>query len=461
MNQIFYIVALLGFVSGITGCSELDDVSTKDSTTVVATLDLSARNTLSLRYETAQPVESLSLQRVPDGQRETRWRFEDQDFILRHDGETKTDMIMRKDGAPFKTVTVMVPTTYTQFPKDYAPFMPYREAGLLIHSGRFQACPERCGDDARSFPMTLVAPKDEHILIFGEVLEESTVSWDDTNDGTMVYVGSAKPVETEHVISIVDPALPSAFRSSLDQFFPLLMRHHAERLGSLRAKPMLFAALDQNTKPDGDPKSSNFSSQGGTLPGQVFMHLAGDGWLEPSSGWSVKIKGSISWFFAHEAAHLYQQRELADPDIEHYWIHEGGANALAALSLMELKTDLSGYVQARLNDDAARCADGLKDGPLGSAGARGAFDLYYSCGMLIQLTADAEIRRYSNGKRSLYDAWVEFMDRVATGDPWDAATFLDVLTKEGAINATLLAEEMLSAGSQPEVAKILAGVAIE
>jgi len=114
---------------------------------------------------------------------------------------------------------------------------------MLIHSGRFQLCLTVCAsdDDLIAFPMSISFPKTERIILLGDVLHEAT-SWIDTNDGTMIYVGRADSIETDFVISIVDPFLPDDVRKPLDKLFPELMAYYANRLGVLEQKPMLYAS---------------------------------------------------------------------------------------------------------------------------------------------------------------------------------------------------------------------------
>ncbi|MGF1607059.1 MAG: hypothetical protein ACFB22_12035 [Rhodothalassiaceae bacterium] len=411
------------------------------------TIDASSSDRVTVAYEIAEPVRALEFRRVPDGQRAERWAMADPAFRLVHDADTLTDRIVRVDGAPFTTVRMTVPAVYANFPKDYAAFMPYRQGGLLIHSGRFQVCADACApegepDPADAFPMTVRFPDAERAIVEGRIVRGGEARWTDRNDGTMVYVGKADPVETEHVVGVIDPNLPPTFRAQLDELFPALMAYYAERLHELTEKPMLFVALDRDAVADGDPSSSSFSSQGGTLPNQVFMHLAGDGWLEDPATWPADVSGFLPWFFAHEAGHLYQHSALGEPSLADTWIHEGGADAFAAIALSDLGVEES-YVAERLPADARRCEEGLKEGPLRTAGERGDFDLFYNCGMAIQLLADREVRSRSDGCETLFDVWETFLARVADGAAWDSKTFLDVLASHSATEALAMAEWMI------------------
>ena len=406
-------------------------------------------------YTVVDPVHALAFRRVPDDQRAERWRSTDPGFRIVHDASASSDRIVRGDGAAFTEVRIEVPAAYATFPKDYAAFMPYRDEGLLIHSGRFQTCADACGaegqpDPAEAFPMTVLYSEDEHVIVEGRLITGGEAAWTDRRDGTMVYVGQARPMETSAVVGVIDPALPPAFRAQLDDLFPRLMAYYAERLGALDERPMLFVSLDRDAAADDDPPSSSFSSQGGTLPGQVFMHLAGDGWLEDPPGWDAETVSFLPWFFAHEAGHLYQRSEFSEPSPADTWIHEGGADAFAAITLRDLGVE-EAYVTTRLPADARRCEEGLRRGPLSTAGERGDFDLYYQCGLTIQMLADREVRAASGGRATLFDVWADFLRRTEDGAPWSTETFSDVLSSHGATQARAMAERMMSGEASPSV----------
>lgn len=397
-----------------------------DSTDIQITLEITSAETLRVTYMTGPPSEELFFNRTPDKQRQERWVAVNENIII--ENRNGIDVIKHINGEKFTTVSFEVPMTYTHLPKDYAPFMPYRENGMLIHSGRFQTCLSVCDSDEAQevFPMSLLVPKAERVILFGEVLNKTT-SWIDKNDGTMIYVGRGDSIETDFVISIVDPFLPDDVHKPLNDLFPDLMAYFANRLGRLEQKPMLFASLDRYSKPDGNPLSNNFSSQGGVLPGQVFMHFSGDAWFENEDIRGPETTGFLLWFFAHEAGHLYQRGADYFPTDSDAWIHEGGADAFAAIALAELKSISPAYITRRKQEAIELCLKGLEAGPLEGAAKRGDFDLLYKCGMVIQLAIDKAVRDKSKGQSDLFDIWALFLEEVKEGKPWSQKTFLELV----------------------------------
>lgn len=404
-----------------------------------------------VRYALPAPATRLVFSR-PDtqGTRARDWAPLDPAFrIAVEDG---IEVVRRQDGRAFREAAFAMRPLYVSLEKDYAPFSPFGDGGLLLYTGRFHACAERCdGPDAPAWRLTLVPPANQHAIIGGRVVD--TVDVMDGGDGTNLYVGNATPVETPDVLAVIDATMPPDIRARLTALLPRLMALYAGQLGALPSKPMLFASRDA-AHPGG-----GYGYQGGTLPGQVFMHLYGD---NPAFA-TPAFAGRLDAFFAHEAAHMYQHYpEAAQADT---WIHEGGADALAAVALRQLGEGDPATVPAQLAQARAACASSLAAGPLGEAGARGDFDAYYRCGFVLQMAVDAAVRRASNGQCDLFCVWRDFQARVRGGASWTGATFIEAARRRGGDGvadflaaatggkvdtpASLLASGMAAAGLPP------------
>jgi len=220
-------------------------------------------------------------------------------------------------------------------------------------------------------------------------------------------------------------------RDHLLESLPQSMRDFAAIYGPLSITPELYVSLDP--KP---PSGTSLSSQGGTLPGQVFIHLYGDGWRKPIRLGDVVW---LDWFFAHEAAHFFQRagtNDVIGPDSQ-AWIHEGGADAMAALVMKGRSDTERSYVARRIAEARKACAAGLTEVALNAASRAGKFDLHYQCGMLIALAIDADVRRGSGGAKSLHDVNRRFFATVRAGTPWDGRSFLNAARRTGLSAPTL------------------------
>jgi hypothetical protein len=321
--------------------------------------------------------------------------------------------------------------------KDYAPFSPFGDGGMLVYSGQFHACAGRCQGGER-YPLTLQPPPGAHAIVHGKVVEG--VDFIDEGDGTNLYVGKATPVDTPDVVAVIDEAFPADTRSRMESLLPRLMAFYGGEFGALPSRPMLYASRDENHPGGG------YGYQGGTLPGQVFMHFYG----RHAAFATPEFAARVDWFFAHEAAHLYQ-RYTALADEGDSWIHEGGADALAAVGLQALGVVDAAAVQARLQQAVASCTQGIGKHPLRRAHLEGSFESMYACGFVLQMAVDSGARRNSDGACGLTCVWRDFQQAVAAGKPWNSDTFIAVAEgRTDAGTANFLRAAVGEVAPQPE-----------
>lgn len=364
-----------------------------------------------LTYQTPEPVPRLSFIRNPDTSRVERWEPTTSDFeVVSIENQ---EYLIKKDGNNFTEVSLTLTPTYKYLSKDYAPFSPYSDGGVLIYTGRLFACIDTCSDDVNQWRFSLQVPKGEHMILGGKVLTGVT-SWLDSNDGMNVYVGSQEPIEVQNVIAVIDSGLPEKIKLSLDSDIPKLMNYFEQKLGKLEGvKPALFASY---------ANIDGHSSQGGTLPNQIFMHWDLNNLNEKVN--DNKFLNNTIWFFAHEVAHLYQRSSKGDIYGERHesWLHEGHADWLAALALLELYPETREYVTNKINRFRTHCSKGLANFSLAEAADQGRFDLYYTCGLLIHQAIDLTLQK--NGDKDIYSLWIDFRKQAEKGDKKGSEVFL-------------------------------------
>lgn len=405
-------------------CASAPITPAPDGTTPTIELRPGAPGEWSATYTLAAPAMALRFTRNPGDSRRPRWKLPEGFEIAHEDG---VDLLRRRDGAAFAAVTASVPARYVMLPKEYAPFSPFTDGGLLVHTGQFHACAGRgdCPDTAR-WDLAVIPPEGARAIAHGVV--GARADFADGGDGTNVYVGAAEPLASADFVAVIDRRLPDTVRTALDRLLPPLMREFGARLVPPPRTPMLFASLDPHASSD-----SGLHVQGGVLPGQVFMHLHSGDWSQTTE---QRVVDFLPWFFAHEAAHLFQHAGdgCAAHDPQQSWIHEGGADAFAALSVARFGGTRE-YVEKRVGQAVDLCAKGLRelgDRSLNASGEAGAFDNYYQCGLLMHLAVDAEVRRASRGRRDLFDVWADFLGRVRTGAPWNQDEFVAAARRAGA-----------------------------
>ena len=384
-----------------------------------------------VRYRLTKPVRQLLFVRSPDSSRSETWTVAEGFEIVR---AGDSEVLRRRDGAAFNLASARVPPLYRDLPKDYAPFSPFGDGGILVHSGRYFACSEPCPDGAR-WAMSLAVTDGRKILVDGRAHEKSA-QWEDGDSGRNVYVGSASPIESPDLVAVIDTALPPKIRGQLEAQLPLFMGYFSDKLGELPAKPMLFASYDVSHRP-------GFGRQGGTLPGQVFTHFYGDVW--PSQMDQPSLAHELAWFFAHEAGHLYQ-RQLYSAEATGAWIHEGGADAFAAIALKAVNPALKGPLAELLEAKVKSCTKLLAGGSMHDALAAGRFDVAYDCGVLLNLSVHKALLAERPESGGLFAVWRYYIAASEAGGQPGEELFLASIGKAGGLE---LAEKVKAAVRAP------------
>ena len=369
-------------------------------------------------YTLTTPAKTLAFVRNPDTSRTTRWFAQDNDIEIVFDNVKHQELVRSKSGRPFSTVSFLLTPTYKHLGKDYAPFSPFSYGGNAFHSGRLFACAIACTEEDNKWHLTLNVPSDEHIVLNGKVMK-SSVSWTDNNDGRVVYVGKQQPIITDDVVALIDPGLPESIKASLEEDIPNMMAFFSHSLNPLKGeKPMLFASY---------ANVDDHSTQGGTLPNQIFMHWNRQDLNEQANNSS--FVNQTLWFFAHEVAHLYQpgSTEGVSENEEQSWLHEGNADYFAAIAMNFLYEDANSYVESRMTRAFESCTGGLAQTTLARAYKNGHFNLYYSCGMIMHRAIDNVVQQKTLGEESLFTVWKRLQKAVNSGMPPGTATFLNLL----------------------------------
>lgn len=363
-------------------------------------------------FSAKQPVQQIAFQRSPDSSRIKRWKARSPEFEIRKINQ-EFEAVRRIDGQPFTAVEFDLTPTYISLPKDYAPFSPYSDGGMLVYTGRFFACAELCVETINQWQFTVRAPKGDHIIV-GGVVHFNEVSWLERDSGQNIYVGKGEPIADEHFISLIDSKLPPALKTLMAQKLPKIVAYFAEKLPALTYRPSLFASY--STTEDG-----SYGHQGGTLPGQIFMHWYGN------KAMAGLDEHHTFWFFAHEIAHLYQGPGANIESLTDAWVHEGTAELFAAIAYSEINDSAqlfqSKLFQSKLATAKADCLRSVATQPsyhqVASANPR----VHYSCGLLLLTALHQELTQRGG---DIFQLWQAYNHAIAKGKPATATTFAEV-----------------------------------
>jgi len=371
-----------------------------------------------VEYRLIKPGSKIAFLRNPNDARVKRWKPVSSDFMIEY--IDNHEFIKRRDNSVFSQVSFVLEPSYTPLPKDYAPFSPFSDGGMLVHDGRFFACVEECDLDVDyRWNMELRVPELEHILVNGKIYA-SNASWQGNNSGSYIYVGNQESIDSQHVIALIDRQLPKELKNALSNRLPKMMDYFVSKFGKVYEKPSLFASYEK-------VNHEGVSTQGGVLPNQIFMHWSG---LDLEKHVKNEIfRNDMVWFFAHEVAHLYQKENSYSTDSNHAWLHEGGADKFALEALKSLNPELDDYYQYRLDKFKKKCRNGVMDTSLNEATKNKKFKLHYNCGFLIHHSIDKLVRdRFPHGD-GIFDVWIEYKNQIKSGETAGKDTYFKIVTK--------------------------------
>lgn len=366
-----------------------------------------AEGAWTVKYSLEKPVKRLIFIRSPDRSRLSRWYPMSSGFKIGYD--SGSEHVYKTDGTSFKGVTIEVTPTYTALPKDYAPFSPYSDGSILIHTGRFFTCPENCDDIMNEWSFTLEANESDNVIVGGKIYTR-VAHWVDENDGKKVYVGKGKPIQDDNFVSLIDENLPKNLLNLMSNSLPIMVSYFKNKLGNLNYRPSLYASYSNND-------NGSYGNQGGILPGQIFMHWYGQRALDNLD------ENEMHWFFAHEVAHLYQGEAGRVTESSEAWLHEGGAELFAGIANSDIEGD-SAILDRKLVIAESNCIENLKQEHDFSIATSNNPKLHYSCGLVLLNHINKELK---NKQFDIFKAWALFNSAVKSGETASALTFLSVI----------------------------------
>ncbi|QFT55680.1 hypothetical protein [Microbulbifer sp. THAF38] len=359
----------------------------------------------SVTFMSEKPIKRLAFKSSPDNSRSKRWIPTATGYQFEFNEGRES--VLREDGGEFTEVTFHLTPTYTVLPKEYAPFSPFSDGGYLLHTGRFFACAESCQPSLNHWRLMIAAPESDNIILHGKIYQES-IQWEALDEGSKIYIGHGKPIQSDHFVSVIDELLPEKLQYQMSIQLPKLMVFFADKMGALGYRPALFASYSSTD--DG-----RIGHQGGTLPGQIFMHWYGD-----ESVIETIDVDELFWLFSHEVAHLFQ-REGADViDTADSWIHEGAADYFAGLAFKSILS--KDFLSQKINQAEKKCLASLEDNPVYLDASRKNPRVHYDCGLLIINAIDKQLKE--QGSISIYELWNLYSSKVSSGASAGADQFV-------------------------------------
>ncbi len=380
------------------------------ATTLSAPAPLTARGSLSqssadhftVELRLSRPVTEAPFSRMGDGDRLRTWRVvspPNARLVATGDVEQVVAAV------PFDRVVLEVPVHRHDPEKDYEPFIPFSQGGVLVFTGQFEVGAEGVT------PWVFHPRAGDAVVVPGHVAR-GPLEFAGLAGGLYVEFGPVVPEEGEHFIAVVDRGMPAWLAAETSALLPKLFDHYTRVLGgALPVKPTVFLAYGDEQSP------RTISIGGGTLEGllQVVVRLGAD----RRSTRDVRVEERFRGCLGHEAAHLWNSHraENRGPD----WIHEGGAEVLSWRALHQLGLMSDAVLADRLSFAASQCLLLRGEGPL----EKDPVKARYACGAVVELAASA-------GTAGPEAVWARLLARSRATGHYDAEGFFAACAESSA-----------------------------
>jgi hypothetical protein len=321
---------------------------------------------------------------------------------------------------PRQSAAFTVEVRFVRPEGDYAPYSAFSDGGIVLFTGQFELLPETDRDSIAALegqlgrwvgeqPVLGVRVQSSRPMIHNGVRRESEATEVSRGSGAFIYIGDAEIFEGRSFAGVVDEGLPAWIRDSFDDDLAAVFAAYETRWGfALSERASVLFAFEGYDHP-------GFSNKGGASGSSLMLQSSGEGLREESD----RVGRYLRWFFAHEAAHLFQTSSgVGLANSTDAWIHEGAATMMANDVLAHMASDpqaerISVYAAAY-----SACRDFLADGSLQDAANRNQFQAHYDCGAVIALMTDAALP-----DADIYEFWNALLAMVQEQDAYLAADF--------------------------------------
>ena len=397
------VVTFLFLVLFAIGCG---DDGRKASSVEVTVEHLGRRGGFRVQWRLPQPARVLIFQRDGAG-RETQWhpRTEGVAFVKRNGIEILESKIPRRDFA------VEIDEVFVETAGNYPVMIPFSDGGIVFFTDHLRVswlnCLFKCSDaeiQTRSLAAAPMAARfhagPDEFVIANDRVSRTMIMTAPSNSGMVVYFGPQEPIHGFGFSFIVDENLPLWVRKELQKTFPRLLQHYSRRLNiPLPWRPLVFVPYLAG------PRMARASFSGSVVGSKVVLGLFGDRWKNPDA----ETGTDFTRLMAHESFHLWNAslyRSIATRGGE--WLHEGSADAMSALALLELGLiDRLAFIEMH-REALNRCALSLSGGSLTDPPKPWTLRAPYDCGAVMQWLLERALREVNE------DLWKFWLSVFAT-----------------------------------------------
>lgn len=344
--------------------------------------------------------------RTGDDYRSARWqvttpavtlqRVEDVDYLIAE--------------MPVETITVRFSSLDHPVVYDNQSFLDLGGDARGIYTGQLQVravCDDQVGGPEQAPPthrFDFSSRLEEPVLVHGEPVAPGDTHTFNEQLGAYALYG-ATPIEvgagTRIIVADTLPdRMPGVIVEALEGSLQVLASSLEH---SLETPPVLMLAERTDV-------GSGIAFRTGVLDNQIAVEIGGGRLFSDDPNMMGRVDRFVSRLMVHEAVHLWNGGVVTNSEVLESWMHEGSADLLSWLSLMERGLIDQDYFEGRMTLAFNQCASDLENGPLVEALSRGRYNTYYGCGAMMNLVVghavDAE-----DMSRGLFGFWAELIRR--------------------------------------------------
>ena len=359
-------------------------------------------------YTLSDPETTLKFSRTAPGLRAQMWVM--QTPGLRIQG----DEIASTDGKPFDHFRMTV-KPYSEFiDLNYVPTDKFSDGSVALFTGYFNVN----GKPGQTI-FKFVSP-DEPVIAYGQsVTKYQTFS--PKGDGTFVYFGELKPVETADSVLILDPSLPTWVTTALSREVPAIMAYYTAHYAvKLPRRPfLLFNWINRGT-------NKTPGLKGDSLYDNISFIVSGADWHTET----INTRGQLAKLIAHELAHQWNAYIFSPINFESNggsWLAEGQAEFAANEVAHHFGWLTTQDVLQNYTTDINDCFQASDAHPIGKQNESEA--AIYGCGVIFNLLAQAAMQHHTP-RYSFFDLWrAIYADATEHHDKYSAQTYVDTLKR--------------------------------
>lgn len=360
-----------------------------------------------IRYNFDQPHTRWAFVRSGDDYRNARWTVTDQHVEL----SRTADLDYLTSAQPVDQISIELSHRDHPVLFDNQSFLSLSDDAIAIYTGQFMlagvcedAAPAVDDLQAAAHLFRFDTRLNETVLVHGALTDAVAGHTFNPQLGAYALFGAGSTSSDEDTEVFIADTIPARMSGVVSAALEdAISRLHRALGHELPVRPVLILA-ERTDVGDG------IAFRGGVLDNQVAIEVGGGLLLSEDASMQAMVDRFVTRLMAHEAVHLWNGDLVTNAQLNESWMHEGSADLLSWMALMQAGEVDQDFLQERLSRALNGCIGELESGPLSAAIERGRYGAHYSCGVLMNWCAGFSINSQDPGA-GLFRLWSDLIAR--------------------------------------------------